>query len=84
MNVNDISNAGDMLAELFTPKGGSGHSMGFATVKSISGAKVTVSMSGTTLSGLPMTTGCSSAKAGDRCIVETIGPQAIVTGIIAK
>ena len=41
MNVNDISNAGDMLAELFTPKGGSGHSMGFATVKSVSGAKVT-------------------------------------------
>lgn len=38
-----------MLAELFTPKGGSGHSMGFATVKSVSGAKVTVSMSGTTL-----------------------------------
>ena len=38
-----------MLAELFTPKGGSGHSMGFATVKSVSGAKVTVSMSGATL-----------------------------------
>lgn len=84
MNVNDISNAGDVLAELFTPKDGSGHSMGFATVKAVSGAKVTVSMSGATLSGLPMTTDCSSAKAGDRCIVETIGPQAIVTGIIAK
>lgn len=84
MNVNDISNAGDMLAELFTPKGGSGHSVGFGTVKSVSGATLAVAISGTTLSGLPMTTACSAAKAGDRCIVETIGPQAIVTGLIAK
>lgn len=58
--------------------------MGFGTVKAVSGPTLTVSMSGTTLTGLPMTTACSAAKAGDRCIVETIGPQAIVTGLIAK
>ncbi|WP_322153006.1 hypothetical protein [Paratractidigestivibacter sp.] len=50
----------------------------------MSGATLTVAISGATLAGLPMTTACSAAKAGDRCIVETIGPQAIVTGLIAK
>ena len=75
MNASTIADAGEQLAALFSPQGGSGHSVGFGTVKSVSG---------TTLAGLPMTTACSAAKAGDRCIVETIGPQAIVTGLIAK
>ena len=75
MNASTIADAGEQLAALFSPQGGSGHSVGFGTVKSVSGA---------TLAGLPMTTACSAAKAGDRCIVETIGPQAIVTGLIAK
>ena len=75
MNASTIADAGEQLAALFSPQGGSGHSVGFGTV---------IAISGTTLSGLPMTTACSAAKAGDRCIVETIGPQAIVTGLIAK
>ena len=75
MNASTIADAGEQLAALFSPQGGSGHSVGFGTVKSVSGA---------TLAVLPMTTACSAAKAGDRCIVETIGPQAIVTGLIAK
>ena len=84
MNANAIADAGEQLAALFSPQGGSGHSMGFGTVKAVSGPTLTVSMSGATLTGLPMTTACYAAKAGDRCIVETIGPQAIVTGLIAK
>ena len=84
MNASTIADAGEQLAALFSPQGGSGHSVGFGTVKSVSGATLAVAISGTSLSGLPMTTACSAAKAGDRCIVETIGPQAIVTGLIAK
>lgn len=84
MNANTIADAGEQLAALFSPQGGSGHSMGFGTVKAVSGSSLAVSMSGATLTGLPMTTACSTAKVGDRCIVETIGPQAIVTGLIAK
>ena len=83
MNASTIADAGEQLAALFSPQGGSGHSVGFGTVKSVSGATLAVALSGT-LSGLPMTTACSAAKSGDRCIVETIGPQAIVTGLIAK
>ena len=55
----------------------------YGTVAGLSGSKLKVSVKGASLL-LPMTTSCSSAKAGDRCIVETIGPQAIVTGILAK
>lgn len=84
MNANTIADAGEQLAALFSPQGGSGHSMGFGTVKAVSGSTLAVSMSGATLTGLPMTTACSTAKVGDRCIVETIGPQAIVMGLIAK
>jgi len=84
LNANTIADAGEQLAALFSPQGGSGHSMGFGTVKAVSGSTLAVSMSGATLTGLPMTTACSTAKVGDRCIVETIGPQAIVTGLIAK
>ena len=81
MNANAIADAGEQLAALFSRPGGS---VGLGTVRSVSGVTATVAISGATLSGLPMTTACSAAKAGDRCIVETIGPQAIVTGLIAK
>lgn len=84
MNANAIVDAGEQLASLFSPQGGSGHSVGLGTVRSVSGVTATVAISGATLPGLPMTTACAAAKAGDRCIVETIGPQAIVTGLIAK
>lgn len=55
----------------------------YGTVVSSAGSKLKVSVKGASLL-LPMTTACSSAKAGDRCIVETVGPQAIVTGILAR
>lgn len=55
----------------------------YGTVVSASVGKLTVNVKGADLK-LPMTTACASAKAGDRCIVETIGPQAIVTGILAR
>lgn len=84
MNDSRLSDAGEALAALFSPREGAGHSMGLGTVAAVSGSKASVSISGATLDSLPMTTACASAKAGDRCIVETIGPQAIVTGIIAR
>lgn len=55
----------------------------YGTVVSMSGSKLKVSVKGASLL-LPMTTACATAKAGDRCIVETVGPQAIVTGILAR
>lgn len=55
----------------------------YGTVVSVSGVKLNVSLKGAELL-LPMTTACASAKAGDRCIVGTVGPQAIVLGIIAR
>ena len=55
----------------------------YGTVAGKSGAKLKVNAKGASLL-LPMTTACTSAKDGDRCIIEMIGPQAIVTGILAK
>ena len=42
-----------------------------------------VSVKGASLK-LPYTTSCSGAKAGDRCIIQAIGPHAIVIGVLAK
>lgn len=55
----------------------------YGTVKSVSGASMAVSVKGASLQ-LPYTTACSGAKAGDRCIVQSIGPHAIVIGVLAK
>ncbi|WP_419041031.1 hypothetical protein [Parolsenella catena] len=55
----------------------------YGTVESVSGASMTVSVKGAALK-LPYTTACSGARAGDRCIVQSIGPTAVVTGIIDR
>ncbi len=54
----------------------------WGTVTSVGASRLGVTVRGAALS-LPMTTACSQAKAGDRCVVETIGTSAVVTGIIA-
>ena len=55
----------------------------YGTVKSVSGASMAVSVKGASLK-LPYTTACSGAKTGDRCIIQAIGPHAIVIGVLAK
>lgn len=55
----------------------------YGTVNSVSGATMAVSVKGASLK-LPYTTSCSGAKAGDRCIIQAIGPHAIVIGVLAK
>lgn len=54
----------------------------YGTVNSVSGATMAVSVKGASLK-LPYTTSCSGAKAGDRCIIQAIGPHAIVIGVLA-
>ena len=76
--------AGSALAAIFSQRPSESRPMRFGTVQSVSGAKLNVSVGGASLSGLSMTTACSGAKAGDRCIVQAVGPVAVVTGIIAK
>lgn len=76
--------AGAALASIFTTPPPESRPMRFGTVSSVSGARLSVTVGGATLAGLPMTTSCSGAKAGDRCIVQAVGPVAVVTGIIAK
>ena len=55
----------------------------YGTVEAVSGASMAVSVKGASLK-LPYTTACSGAKAGDRCIVQSIGPHAVVVGVLAK
>lgn len=76
--------AGSALAGIFRAPPSESRPVRFGTVVAASGARLDVSVGGATLKGLPMTTSCSGAKAGDRCIVHAVGPIAVVTGIIAK
>jgi hypothetical protein len=76
--------AGSALAGIFCTPPPESRPVRFGTVAAVSGTRLDVSVGGATLKALPMTTSCAGAKAGDRCIVNAVGPIAVVTGIIAK
>lgn len=76
--------AGSALAGIFRTPPPESRPVRFGTVAAVSGARLDVSVGGSTLRGVPMTTSCAGAKAGDRCIVNAVGPIAVVTGIIAR
>lgn len=76
--------AGSALAEILCAPPSESRPVRFGTVSAASGSRLDVTVGGATLKALPMTTSCAGAKAGDRCIVDAVGPIAVVTGIIAK
>lgn len=76
--------AGSALAEILCAPPSEPRPVRFGTVAAVSGSRLDVSVGGATLKALPMTTSCAGVKAGDRCIVNAVGPIAVVTGIIAK
>ena len=76
--------AGSALAGIFCTPPPESRPVRFGTVAAVSGTRLDVSVGGSTLRGMPMTTACAGARVGDRCIVQAVGPVAVVTGIIAR
>lgn len=54
----------------------------FGTVASASGGALSVSVRGSTATGVRRTTACSSAKAGDRVVLVRTGAQIVAIGIL--
>ena len=79
-----VLNAGKRLAQGMRrgPSGAGSHR--YATVAANNGATLDVSLAGGTLKGVSMLTSCSSAKAGDRCLLLVDGPLVTAIGILAK
>lgn len=75
--------AGAVLAEIMpAPAARDGHM--FGTVTAVSAAAMSVDVGGSTLAGLPITTACSGAAVGDRCLLAHVGPTYVVVGVIAR
>lgn len=75
--------AGAALAEIMpAPAARDGHL--FGTVTAVSSTAMSVDVGGSTLAGLPMTTACSGAAVGDRCLLAPVGSTYVVVGVIAR
>lgn len=61
-----------------------GTSMSFGTVQSVgSDGKLSVTVDGGTLEGVPMLTGCEGVSEGDRVVLMTYGHLSVVMGVLA-
>lgn len=54
----------------------------FGTVTAVGDSTLDVEVAGVELAGLPCTTACEGAAAGDRCLVDTYARKSVVTGIL--
>lgn len=78
-----MRDAGTELAETFANRDSSGLRTRYGTVMANNGATLDVELAGGSVSGVPMTTACAGAKAGDRVLLTVDGPLVTATGILA-
>ena len=78
-----MRDAGTELAETFANRGSSGSRTRYGTVTANNGATLDVELAGGSVSGVPMTTACVGARAGDRVLLTVDGPLVTATGILA-
>ena len=78
-----MRDAGTELAETFANRDSSGSRTRYGTVTASDGATLDVELAGGVVSGVPMTTACAGAKAGDRVLLTVDGPLVTATGILA-
>ena len=76
--------AGTELAETFANRDSSGSRTRYGTVTANNGATLDVELAGGSVSGVPMTTACVGARAGDRVLLTVDGPLITATGILAS
>ena len=78
-----MRDAGTELAETFANRDSSGSRTRYGTVMANNGATLDVKLAGGSVSGVPMTTACVGARAGDRVLLTVDGPLITATGILA-
>ncbi|WP_417571011.1 hypothetical protein, partial [Parolsenella catena] len=78
-----MRDAGTELAETFANRDSSGSRTRYGTVTANNGATLDVELAGGSVSGVPMTTACAGARAGDRVLLTVDGPLITATGILA-
>ena len=78
-----MRDAGTELAETFVNRDSSGSRTRYGTVTANNGATLDVELAGGSVSGVPMTTACVGARAGDRVLLTVDGPLITATGILA-
>ena len=78
-----MRDAGAELAETFSSRGYSGPRTRYGTVTANNGTTLDVALAGGTVPGVPMTTACVGARAGDRVLLTVDGPLVTATGILA-
>ena len=78
-----MRDAGTELAETFANRDSSGSRTRYGTVTANNGATLDVELAGGSVSGVPMTTACVGARAGDRVLLTVDGPLITATGILA-
>lgn len=78
-----MRDAGTELAETFAYRDSSGSRTRYGTVTANNGATLDVELAGGSVSGVPMTTACVGARAGDRVLLTVDGPLITATGILA-
>lgn len=78
-----MRDAGTELAETFANRDSSGSRTRYGTVTANNGATLDVKLAGGSVSGVPMTTACVGARAGDRVLLTVDGPLITATGILA-
>ena len=78
-----MRDAGTELAETFANRDSSGSRTRYGTVMANNGATLDVELAGGSVSGVPMTTACVGARAGDRVLLTVDGPLITATGILA-
>ena len=79
-----MRDAGTELAETFANRDSSGSRTRYGTVTANNGATLDVKLAGGSVSGVPMTTACVGARAGDRVLLTVDGPLITATGILAS
>lgn len=79
-----MARAADTLSESLAAPRASGSQTRYGTVVANNGSTLDVAMAGGTIAGVPMTTACCSAVAGDRVLLDVTGPLVTATGILAN
>lgn len=79
-----MARAADTLSESLAAPRTTGSQTRYGTVVANNGSTLDVAMAGGTIAGVPMTTACCSAVAGDRVLLDVTGPLVTATGILAN
>ena len=79
-----MARAADTLSESLAAPRSTGSQTRYGTVVANNGSTLDVAMAGGTIAGVPMTTACCSAVAGDRVLLDVTGPLVTATGILAN